>query len=65
MYVACNELKMMSELVTAIRHDQRSPEMVSLFAVPTDSGHLFRTLLDRLDCAHLAYNPGSLIPGQD
>ena len=65
MYVASNELTMMSELVKAVRRDQRSPEMVSLFCVPTDSGDRFLTLLYRLDRAHLACNPVALIPGQD
>ena len=65
MYEASNEREMMSELVKAVRHNQRSPEMVAIFPVPTDNGEAFRRLLGRLDRADLAYCPGSLIPGQD
>ena len=51
-----SELKMMRELVKAVKDDQLSPKTVSIFRVPTDNGDAFRTLLDRLHRAHLAYH---------
>jgi hypothetical protein len=50
-----NEMRMIRELVKSVRRDQR---MTTIFPVPSDTGDVFRDLLERLKRADQGRDDG-------
>jgi hypothetical protein len=59
-----DDMKMIRELIKAVRGDQCNPKTILSFPVPTDNGDAFGFLLDRLNRAYLAYDRSDRTPGQ-
>jgi hypothetical protein len=51
-----DDMKVIRELVKAVRDDQCNPKTISRFPGPTDNGDAFGFLLDRLNRAYLAHD---------